>query len=425
MSSNPGARLIVVLALAASALWPQIEATALRGDCGQPVSNGATPTASDCLYILKTAVGAETCTPECICDVNAAGGVTASDALTCLKKAVGQNVQLNCGAGCISTTTTTLPPVLTTQLVVFTKSQGAYATSALAGTWDLSALATGADAPYWSRGSLNVQSNGNFSGSVTDSDGAVDNVAGKLAVSSSGVVTCVTSQCPLEFSGAMDSGKTFMAVTYTWESGTTELLLATKRAPSYAQADLAGTCESNDMASVPAFPWWGRGTLTIQPGGATSGAITGSDGRVDQLSFTLKLAGNGAITCTSGCDTAPRGALDSGKTIATVTYTDDGGAAHLMVLVRKAASYAQSNLTGTWHLNALSSGAEAPLWTRGTLVVQAGGAFSGTLANSTGPDENAAGVLTLSAGGLATVVGDPTLRCALDAGKTVMVCTGN
>jgi len=80
------------------------------GDCGQPVTNGSNPTATDCLYILKTAVGAQTCNPPCICDVNAAGGVTATDALTCLKKAVGQDVTLDCGAGCTApTTTTTLP----------------------------------------------------------------------------------------------------------------------------------------------------------------------------------------------------------------------------------------------------------------------------------------------------------------------------
>jgi hypothetical protein len=76
-----------------------------RAYCGRPVTSGANPTASDCLYILKAAVGAETCTPECICDVNAAGGVTASDALLCLKKAVGQDVTLDCGPACAVTNT--------------------------------------------------------------------------------------------------------------------------------------------------------------------------------------------------------------------------------------------------------------------------------------------------------------------------------
>src|SRR5262245_33115179 len=93
--------LVIALMLTASRVY------AAQGDCGQPATNGANPTATDCLYILKTAVGAQTCSPECVCDVNASGGVTATDALTCLKKAVGQNVALDCGAGCAAATTTT------------------------------------------------------------------------------------------------------------------------------------------------------------------------------------------------------------------------------------------------------------------------------------------------------------------------------
>jgi len=64
--------------------------------CSQPVSTGPNPLASDCLFILRSAVGASTCSPACICDVNGAGGVTATDALSCLKKVVGQSVALAC-----------------------------------------------------------------------------------------------------------------------------------------------------------------------------------------------------------------------------------------------------------------------------------------------------------------------------------------
>lgn len=68
--------------------------------CGRPATTGDTPTASDSLYILRAAVGTRTCTPECICDVNADDVVRASDALLCLKKAVGQDVTLDCGDEC-------------------------------------------------------------------------------------------------------------------------------------------------------------------------------------------------------------------------------------------------------------------------------------------------------------------------------------
>jgi hypothetical protein len=103
--SNLPAVVLAAMFLFLSALAPQPAAAAL-GDCSQPVTNGTNPTASDCLFILRSAVGSETCTPVCVCDPSGAGGVTASDALVCLKKAVGQDVALACPAPCGGGTTT-------------------------------------------------------------------------------------------------------------------------------------------------------------------------------------------------------------------------------------------------------------------------------------------------------------------------------
>jgi hypothetical protein len=64
--------------------------------CAQPVSDGNAPVASDCLFILRTAVGTADCDPGCVCDPNGSDTITASDALVCLKKAVGQSVTLDC-----------------------------------------------------------------------------------------------------------------------------------------------------------------------------------------------------------------------------------------------------------------------------------------------------------------------------------------
>ncbi len=75
------------------------------GICGDPIDpptvmfdaalRASVVTATDALFILKTAVGTETCL-LCVCDVNGSGAVTASDALADLKYAVGQNVLLSC-----------------------------------------------------------------------------------------------------------------------------------------------------------------------------------------------------------------------------------------------------------------------------------------------------------------------------------------
>jgi hypothetical protein len=58
-------------------------------------SRAAAITASDALFILKTAVGLETCL-ACVCDVDGGGTVTASDALIALRVAVGQAIPLSC-----------------------------------------------------------------------------------------------------------------------------------------------------------------------------------------------------------------------------------------------------------------------------------------------------------------------------------------
>jgi hypothetical protein len=63
--------------------------------CGVPLSGGEEPTASDALFVLKTAVGSVGC-DLCSCDVDASGSVTATDALSVLKRAVGQAVELTC-----------------------------------------------------------------------------------------------------------------------------------------------------------------------------------------------------------------------------------------------------------------------------------------------------------------------------------------
>ena len=67
------------IALALRVVFAANEAEAAQGDCCQPVTNGATPTASDCLFILKTAVGSNTCDPECVCNPNGDASITATD----------------------------------------------------------------------------------------------------------------------------------------------------------------------------------------------------------------------------------------------------------------------------------------------------------------------------------------------------------
>ena len=80
-------------------------ARADQGDCGQPLSTGGAPTATDALYVLRTGVGLASCQIT-VCDIDGSCAITAGDALRVLAIATGQQIELDC-TGCIDTTTTT------------------------------------------------------------------------------------------------------------------------------------------------------------------------------------------------------------------------------------------------------------------------------------------------------------------------------
>ncbi len=63
--------------------------------CGAPVSKGVNPVATDALFVLRSAVGADQCDLR-VCDVDSGGSTNATDALLVLRKAVNQPVVLNC-----------------------------------------------------------------------------------------------------------------------------------------------------------------------------------------------------------------------------------------------------------------------------------------------------------------------------------------
>jgi hypothetical protein len=74
------------------------------GGCADPValtsgneSSADLVTATDALFVLRAAVGLETCA-LCVCDPDDSGGVAATDALLTLNAAVGQPVSLECPA---------------------------------------------------------------------------------------------------------------------------------------------------------------------------------------------------------------------------------------------------------------------------------------------------------------------------------------
>ncbi len=65
-------------------------------ECLRPLSDGPTPTATDCLFILRVAVGLDECFPACACAPTGSLPTKASDALQCLATAVGTISDILC-----------------------------------------------------------------------------------------------------------------------------------------------------------------------------------------------------------------------------------------------------------------------------------------------------------------------------------------
>ncbi|HYC53817.1 MAG TPA: hypothetical protein VEL28_02650 [Candidatus Binatia bacterium] len=122
------------------------QAQAAQGDCSQPVSNGENPTASDCLFILKSAVGTEECL-ICVCDTTGNEETTASDSLLCLKFAVGQEVQLNCPDCDVTTTSTSSTSTSSTSTSTTSTTLGGPTTTLDTPTTTLDSPTTTIDTP--------------------------------------------------------------------------------------------------------------------------------------------------------------------------------------------------------------------------------------------------------------------------------------
>lgn len=111
---------------------PATDAYSALGDCGQPVSSGPSPTASDALFTLRAAVGGAPC-DLAVCDVDSTCSISAGDALRILRRSVNGSVALSCecqpattSSTLGTTTSTTLPGASWTEVfaIITTRSCG-------------------------------------------------------------------------------------------------------------------------------------------------------------------------------------------------------------------------------------------------------------------------------------------------------------
>ncbi len=295
-----------------------------------------------------------------------------------------------------------------------------YSQADLSSDWGVNALATGPAAPWWQRGSMSVGSDGSYSMNTSENDsetGDVDTSTGTIHITADGVLSDTGSN----WSGALDAGKTVIVGTSTWdaeeddETGSSDMTVCTKKAQTYSLGDLEGTWQVNTLASGPFVSWSGSGTFDI----ASDATFTYSAIDNQQIDFTLTgsldLSDDGILLLLD--DITFEGRIDADKTVMVATLTWPEGTSEMMVFTKKAASYSQGDLEGTWAVYSLASGLGAPYWYRATATVDANGSFSGpaTVYDGGGTtSDTISGSLSISADGAMDNNGH------LDAGKTVM-----
>ncbi|MFZ0931348.1 MAG: fibronectin type III domain-containing protein [Syntrophobacteraceae bacterium] len=185
-------------------------------------------------------------------------------------------------------------------LSVFTKQAASYSQADLAGTWQMNTIKSGPGAPYWERNTMTIGSTGTFTSSYTDSDGSTGSGTGKLSISRTGVITCVSGGCKGGGSmPVMDAGKTVMVMASTDTSSgalpyTGKISIFTKSTPAIPGAPTIGTATAGPASATISFtpPAFDGGspitgyTVTSNPGGKT--------GKGTRSPITVKGLTNGA-----------------------------------------------------------------------------------------------------------------------------------
>jgi hypothetical protein len=211
-------------------------------------------------------------------------------------------------------------------IMIMTQQAPAYSLADLAGTWEGNLLFAG-PTPLWERVGETINSDGTFTGTYTRSDGTTGSVSGTLAISSSGVITCVSGGCTdPTYASVMDLNKTVTvgtdgASTSTQDAG---LLIYTKQPTSYTISNLVGTWYGLGLASGPGAPWWESDILAIKQDGTCSFNWIASNGTSGSKSGTLSISSAGVMTLNIG--STAMGVIDANMTVMVFTNTWTDGA---------------------------------------------------------------------------------------------------
>lgn len=243
----------------------------------------------------------------------------------------------------------------------------------------------------------------------------------------------------------LDVGKTVIAGVATRKRGgrpLSTLSLTIKEGSGYRQSDLAGTWyrfRYSDRAGTISDPRWTYAKVSFD----ATGLIIDSEVFDSAAPTTSSLPWTGSASVEPGGEIVPAGdwvsthsafsfSMDAGKSVVAGVATRSGSAGTLNdheLWIKQGDTHTQADLKGTWYLYSLSDsrdGANVPVWTRRSLVVDSTGDIrGGSGVDGNGEPREHDGELALSAGGRVTSSGAlafgldfQSLR--LDAGRTVI-----
>ncbi len=244
----------------------------------------------------------------------------------------------------------------TSDMAILTRQGSNYQTADLAGTWYLHGLFSGSGDSNgdWMSGSLVVQSNGSFSGTVGEHD-QPEAVSGQLQISPNGVITLVGSDADDHITMAANKNIIAMVTTSGDQSSGPqgEMTIWTRAAAAYQTSDLAGTWYVHALASGPGAPWWLYGRLDVMPDGSWTGTQREKTDTADEaVQGQFQIDGNGVVTFGVSYPNVNHGHMSADKNVIVIGETWQSGApgtANLIVLTRSTASTAGLSHLHDWN----------------------------------------------------------------------------
>jgi hypothetical protein len=209
----------------------------------------------------------------------------------------------------------------TAGLFTAVKKADSYSAGDIGGIWKANILVSGVSSPWWERGTVTVDSLGNFTASTVDlfGDPGYLTAGGSLNVSSDGLVSMPVFST---LQGVMDSDKGLIVWTDTWPDGTTELAVLTRQAASYATADLLGTWRFSSLSTGMVFSA-ARGVMTVSSGGVAA-IVYENAGESGAYERRLLISGDGTLIIADKDGVLiphVEGFMDAGRTVMVFTET--------------------------------------------------------------------------------------------------------